>query len=76
MLRFGVTAPVLVDEDGVLIYGHGRLRAAELLVGREHPEYGELPVAVARGWTEDEKRAYRLADNPARAQQRVGPAGA
>jgi ParB-like chromosome segregation protein Spo0J len=57
MERFGVTAPVLVDEDGVLIYGHGRLRAAKLL------GYTELPVSVARGWSEDEKKAYRLADN-------------
>lgn len=57
MQRFGVTAPVLVDEEGVLIYGHGRRAGAELL------GYVDLPVAVARGWSEDEKRAYRLADN-------------
>lgn len=57
MQRFGVTAPVLVDEDGVLIYGHGRLRAAQLL-GFTH-----LPVAIAEGWTEEEKKAYRIADN-------------
>jgi hypothetical protein len=52
-----VAAPVLVDEDGVLIYGHGRRRAAELL------GYPELPVCVAKGWTEQEKKAYRIADN-------------
>lgn len=57
MKRFGVTTPLLVDEDGVLIFGHGRRRAAELL------GYEEMPVSIARGWTEDEKRAYRLADN-------------
>ncbi len=57
MERFGVTAPVLVDEDGVLIYGHGRRRAAELL------GYTELPVSIARGWSEEEKKAYRIADN-------------
>lgn len=57
MKRFGVTTPVLVDEDGVLIFGHGRRRAAALL------GYAELPVAIARGWTEDEKKAYRIADN-------------
>ena len=55
--RFGVTAPVLVDEDGLLIYGHGRRAAAELL------GYPELPVSIARGWTEAEKKAYRIADN-------------
>jgi DNA modification methylase len=57
MVAFGVTNPVLVDEHGVLIYGHGRRRAAELI------GFDELPVCVARGWTDDEKRAYRLADN-------------
>jgi DNA modification methylase len=55
--KFGVTAPVLVDEDGVLIFGHGRRRAAELL------GFTELPVSVAHGWTEEEKKAYRIADN-------------
>ena len=55
--RFGVTAPILVDEDGLLIYGHGRRAAAELL------GYPELPVSIARGWTEAEKKAYRIADN-------------
>src|SRR6202049_5121075 len=57
MKRFGVTAPVLVDEDGVLIYGHGR-RLAAVQLG-----YTELPVSVARGWAEEDKRAYRIADN-------------
>jgi hypothetical protein len=57
MQRFGVTSPVLVDEKGILIYGHGRLRAAQFL------ELARLPVVVARGWSEDDKRAYRIADN-------------
>jgi DNA modification methylase len=57
MERFGVTTPVLVDDDGVLIYGHARYRAAQML------GYSELPVCVANGWSEDEKKAYRLADN-------------
>src|SRR4051794_22005077 len=57
MRKFGVTAPVLVDEDGVLIFGHGRLRAAQKL------GLAELPVSVAVGWPEDDKRAYRITDN-------------
>jgi DNA modification methylase len=57
MKKFGVTTPVLVDEEGVLIFGHGRLAAAKLL------NYPTIPVSTARGWTEDEKRAYRIADN-------------
>jgi ParB-like nuclease domain len=57
MKKFGVTTPLLVDEDGVLIFGHGRRRAAEVL------GYKELPVSIARGWSEDDKKAYRIADN-------------
>jgi len=57
MKQFGVTAPLLVDEDGVLIYGHGRLLAARSL------GLAELPVCVAVGWSIEEKAAYRIADN-------------
>jgi ParB-like nuclease domain len=55
--RWGWTNPVLVDENGVLICGHGRVRAAAKL------GLSSIPVMVARGWSEEEKRAYRLADN-------------
>jgi ParB-like nuclease domain len=52
-----VTMPILVDEDGEIIAGHGRVMAAEKL------GYAELPVLVARGWSDEEKKAYRIADN-------------
>jgi DNA modification methylase len=55
--RWGWTNPGLVDEHGVLIAGHGRVRAAAKL------GLSAIPVMVARGWSEEEKRAYRLADN-------------
>jgi DNA modification methylase len=57
MREFGWTNPVLVDEDGTLIAGHGRVLAARQL------ELTEIPVMVARGWTEAQRRAYVLADN-------------
>src|SRR5437868_327352 len=57
ILKCGWTMPVLVDEQGELISGHARLRAATIL------ELKSIPVIVARGWSEDEKRAYRVADN-------------
>src|ERR1700732_1957575 len=55
--KWGWTTPVLVDEQGNLLAGHGRIAAA--------PRAGvtSIPVIVARGWSEEEKRAYRLADN-------------
>ena len=58
ILKWGWTNPVLVDEQGVLIAGHGRVAAAAQL-GLTIP----IPVIVAQGWSEEEKQAYRLADN-------------
>src|SRR5215472_17369963 len=58
LLKWGWTNPVLVDEQGVLIAGHGRVAAAAKL-GLTIP----IPVIVAQGWSEEEKQAYRLADN-------------
>ena len=58
ILKWGWTNPVLVDEHGVLIAGHGRVAAAAKL-GLTIP----IPVIVARGWSAEEKQAYRLADN-------------
>src|SRR6516162_6801163 len=57
ILKWGWTNPVLVDEQGVLIAGHGRVAAAALLGLKS------IPVIVARGWSEEEKQGYRLADN-------------
>lgn len=55
--EWGWTVPVLVDEDGGLIAGHGRVLAARKL------GIADIPVMVAAGWTEAQKRAYVLADN-------------
>jgi ParB-like chromosome segregation protein Spo0J len=57
IVKWGWTMPVLADEKGVLIAGHLRISAAAELGLRS------VPVVVARGWSEDEKQAYRLADN-------------
>jgi DNA modification methylase len=55
--EWGWTSPILVDEDGGIIAGHGRVLAATRL------EMNEVPTLVARGWTEAQKRAYVIADN-------------
>jgi ParB-like chromosome segregation protein Spo0J len=55
--KWGWTMPVLADEDGVLIAGHLRISAAVRL------GFDSVPVVIARGWSEEEKRAYRVADN-------------
>ena len=57
IVEWGWTSPVLVDETGMLIAGHGRLLAARKL------GLTELPVIVAHDWTKAQKRAYIIADN-------------
>ena len=54
---FGFTNPILVDEAGRLIAGHGRLLAAKQMA------LAEVPTIELAGLTEPQKRALRLADN-------------
>lgn len=55
--EWGFTSAILVDEDGGIIAGHGRVMAARKL------GLASLPVMVAAGWSEAQKRAYVIADN-------------
>jgi ParB-like chromosome segregation protein Spo0J len=55
--EWGWTIPVLVDEDGQIIAGHGRVLAAHQLA------IADIPTVVARGWSDAQKRAYTIADN-------------
>lgn len=55
--EFGWTIPVLIDEEGTLIAGHGRIMAAQRL-GIE-----DVPAMVARGWSPEKRAAYVIADN-------------
>ncbi|MEA1050473.1 ParB/Srx family N-terminal domain-containing protein [Lamprobacter modestohalophilus] len=55
--EFGFTTPILRDEDGTVLAGHGRLAAAQRL------GLTEVPVITARGWSEAKKRAYVITDN-------------
>src|SRR3982075_3293798 len=55
--EFGFRQPIVVDEQGVIIVGHTRFKAA-LKLGLT-----EVPVHVAVGLSPAQARAYRLADN-------------
>lgn len=55
--EWGWTMPILVDEEGGIIAGHGRVMAAQKL------GIADVPCMVAEGWSEAQKRAYILADN-------------
>jgi DNA modification methylase len=55
--RFGFTNPVLIDDAGGIIAGHGRVEAAKLL------GFAEVPTIRVTQLTDAEKRAYIIADN-------------
>jgi len=55
--EFGWRVPIVCDEEGVIIAGHTRYKAAQKL-GLEM-----VPVHVATGLTPEQIKAYRIADN-------------
>ena len=55
--EFGFQQPIVIDKDGVVIVGHTRLKAAKKL-GLE-----TVPVVMADNLTDEQAKAYRLADN-------------
>lgn len=55
--EFGFINPVIIDSDGGIIAGHGRVMAAQL-IGLD-----KVPCIVESHLTETQKRAYILADN-------------
>lgn len=55
--RFGFTNPILIDDEGMIMAGHGRLEAAKLL------GMAQVPVLQLSHMSDAERRAYVLADN-------------
>jgi DNA modification methylase len=55
--EFGFTNPLLIDPDGSIIAGHGRLLAAKTL------GLSEVPTIALSGLSDAQKRALRLGDN-------------
>jgi DNA modification methylase len=55
--EFGFRQPIVVDTDGVVVCGHTRLKAAQKL------GLDKVPVHIATDLTDDQIRAYRIADN-------------
>lgn len=53
----GYVAPIIIDENGVILAGHTRYKALKTL-GR-----AEAEVVVKEGLTEEQKKKYRLLDN-------------
>ena len=55
--EWGWTNPILIDEKSTIIAGHCRVMAAD------KRGLKDVPVMVASGWSEAQKKAYVLADN-------------
>ena len=64
--EWGFTVPVLVDQAGTVIAGHGRLLAAHKL-GLE-----TVPTMMAKGWSENQNSRLSHCRQQADPEQRLG----
>ena len=55
--NFGFKVPIVIDKDGIIVAGHTRHLAAKKL------KLKEVPCIIADDLTEEQVKAYRLADN-------------
>lgn len=55
--EFKIDQPIVVDENGIILKGHGRLEAAKGL------KLKTFPVFIKKGLTEEQKKLCRIADN-------------
>lgn len=55
--EFGFKVPIVIDKNGVIVAGHTRYKASKQLGLKE------IPVVIADDLTEDQIKAFRLADN-------------
>ena len=55
--EFGFQQPIIVDKNNVVIAGHTRLKAAKYL------NLKKVPVIVAKDLSDEQVKAYRIADN-------------
>lgn len=55
--KFGWKQPIVIDKDNVIVAGHTRYKAAKLL------QLTTIPCVIADDLTDEEVKAYRLADN-------------
>lgn len=55
--QFGFKSPIILDKNNVIICGHTRFKAAQKL------KLKQIPCIIADDLTEEQVKAYRLADN-------------
>lgn len=57
ILEFGFKVPIIIDKDGTIVCGHTRYKAAKKL------KMNKVPCILADDLSEEQIKAYRLADN-------------
>lgn len=55
--QFGFKVPIVIDKDNVIVCGHTRVKAAEKL------QLKSVPCIIASDLTDEQIKAFRLADN-------------
>ena len=55
--EFGFKVPMVIDKENIIVTGHTRYKAAKKL------EIDKVPCIIADDLSEDQIKAYRLADN-------------
>ena len=55
--EYGFKVPIIIDKDNVIVAGHTRVKAAKRL------GLTEVPCIIADDLTEEQVRAFRIADN-------------
>lgn len=62
LLKFGWKQPVVIDKNNIIIVGHGRVEGAKI-ARKTNPDFDKTPCIIADDLTDEEIKAYRLADN-------------
>jgi len=62
LLEFGWRQPLVVTADKVVVVGHGRLAGAKI-ARKTDPAFSHAPCLIADDLTDEQIKAYRLADN-------------
>jgi len=57
MTAYGCTSPLVIDESGMILAGHGRFEALKRL------QWETAPCAILTGLSPEQKTAFALADN-------------
>jgi len=55
--EFGFTNPILIDDEGTIIAGHGRVMAAKVL------QLDQVPTITLGALSDAQRKAYVIADN-------------